>query len=115
MRSFTAYLKNEEGVLMIPMLIEEAIKIKLKSDMHPAIISDYELAYALGYACKKLNIKTYSDLKKMRENVIEAFKSFNKKGLEDENLISMITVYEVSNNAPENDKVQELINMGYSS
>ena len=98
---------------MIPMLIEDAIRIKLKSDMHPAIISDYELAYALGLACKKLNIQTDSDLKKMRENVIAAFKSFNKKGLEDENLINMIKVYEVSNNAPDNEKVQELINMGY--
>ena len=51
----------------------------------------------------------------MRENVIVGFKSFNKKGLEDENLINMIEVYEVSNNAPNNEKVQELINMGYSN
>ena len=51
----------------------------------------------------------------MREIVIEAFKNFNKKGLEDDNLINMIKVYEVSNNAPDNEKVQELINMGYSN
>lgn len=100
---------------MIPMLIEDAIHIKLKSDMHPAIISDYELAYALGYACRKLNIEPLSDIKKMRENVVKGFKTFNKRNIEDENLVNMITVYEPSGDARDEEKVQELIRMGYGS
>ena len=98
---------------MIPMLIEQAIHIKMKSDMHPAIISDYELAYALGLACNKLKLKPSTDLKQMREEVIEGFKSYNAKSLEDKNLSHMISVYEVENNAPESDKREELIKMGY--
>ena len=100
---------------MIPMLIEQAIHIKMKSDMHPAIISDYELAYAIGLACKKLKIQPINDLKKMREEVIEGFESYNTKSLEDKNLSTMISVYEAENNAPESDKVDELIKMGFES
>jgi len=99
---------------MIPMLIEDAINIKLKSDMHPAIISDYELAYALGYACRKLGIEPEEDIKKMRETVIEKFNDYSADNLEDKNLKTMITVYEVCNNAPDEEKKKELINMGFS-
>lgn len=98
---------------MIPMLIKQAVHIKLKSDMHPAIISDYELAYALGFACGKLGIKPEEDLSKLRENVVGGFKSFSPQGIEDENLVNMISMYEVSYNAPDLEKVLELINMGY--
>lgn len=98
---------------MIPMLIEQAINIKMKSDMHPAIISDYELAYALGLACRKLKLQPSTDLKHMREEVIKGFENYNTKSLEDKNLSHMISVYEVENNAPESDKIEELIKMGY--
>ena len=95
------------------MLIKQAIHIKLKSDMHPAIISDYELAYALGYACKKFNLKPENDLVKMREYVILALKEQNLNVIENKNLFDMLVSYGVSNNAPENEKVIELIQMGY--
>ena len=49
----------------------------------------------------------------MREEVIKGFENYNAKSLEDKNLSHMISVYEVENNAPESDKIEELIKMGY--
>lgn len=97
---------------MIPMLIEEAIKIKIKNKRNPDIISDYELAYACGYASRLLGIEPEDDLEKLREHVLEAFKDYTCKDYTEENLFKMIELYSVQKNAPETEHVSQLIKMG---
>jgi|GEM_PF-7002212 len=97
---------------MIPMLIEEAIKIKMKNKHNPDIISDYELSYACGYAAKLVEIDICDDLAKLREKVLEAEKNYVCRDYTEENLFKMIELYSVSGNAPEADKVKELMLMG---
>lgn len=97
---------------MIPMLIEEAIKIKMKNKKNPDIISDYELAYACGYASRIMGIETDEDLSKLREQVLKAKENYVCKDYTEENLFKMIELYSVTKNAPEEEHVSQLIKMG---
>ncbi|MCI1958500.1 MAG: DUF3837 domain-containing protein [Clostridia bacterium] len=97
---------------MIPMLIEEAIKIKMKNKRNPDIISDYELAYACGYASRLMKIEPEEDLEKLREHILKSKTNYTCRDYTEENLFKMIELYSVQNNAPETEHVKQLIKMG---
>lgn len=107
---------------MYTCLATDAVKLKARFEPYTSLISDYELAYALGTAAAFMGITagidvpsdyTQTDLAQVQKTVSEAAASYNPKDSFENNIILMINEYVlIGTKAPE---IPELLKEGLAN
>lgn len=105
-----------EGEDMIPILVKEAVEIKIGFENFTGYIqSDYELAYALGLLAKIMKMDfdiEHITLTKLYELVLGEISSYNPKTYQEENLCRLIRLYKII--GTQSKEIKQLIKMGNS-
>ena len=96
---------------MVPCLARSAVIIKSKNDTS-ILLSNYELAYALGVLCKVggFQIPEYDSIGDLKEKLMPQIESYHTEEEYENNLIHMTTIYLPTENMDE--QMTELLLMG---
>lgn len=96
---------------MVPCLARAAVIIKSKNDTS-AILSDYELAYALGILCAlgEFQIPEYDNMIQLKEKLMPQINAYETEEPYELHLIQMVKRYLPSGNMDE--QMTELLLMG---
>jgi len=96
---------------MVPCLARTAVIIKSKNETS-IILSDYELAYALGVLCKVGNfqIPEYNNMMELKDNLMPQIETYETEEEYEHNLIRMVKAYIPTTDMDE--QMTELLLMG---
>ncbi|MDD2972017.1 MAG: DUF3837 domain-containing protein [Lachnospiraceae bacterium] len=96
---------------MVPCLARSAVIIKSKNETS-IILSNYELAYALGILCKvgDFQIPEYDNMKELKERLMSQINTYETEEPFEKNLIHMVVEYVPAENMDE--QMTELLLMG---
>lgn len=96
---------------MVPCLARTAVIIKSKNETS-MILSNYELAYALGVLCKigNFQIPKYDNMAELKEKLMEQITAYETQDAYEQNLIHMVKAYIPA--ADMDEQMTELLLMG---